>query len=255
MFLTPKTLRNGKIDRIKGRIVAGGHMQDKFLHEDEEMSSPTVALTSVLTMAALAAKKERHVMTLDHNAVYLNAAMEGSSVEILISPEVVEILCDIDVAYRKFIRADNKIAVWLMKALYGCIQSAILWYNELTATLEDIGFHRNRYDNCSFSRAQLGSIDRILVYVEDLFITSESKESLQAIADTLKRKYEAVTYNTGLEHDFLGIHWDFIIPGQASLSMDGYINDIISKYNVMKRCSTPATDKLFRTTQDSPIIT
>ena len=69
----------------------------------------------------------------------------------------------------------------------------MLWYNELTATLEDIGFHRNPYDTCSFSRAQLGSIDRILVYVYDLSITLESKERLQVIADTLKRKYEAVT--------------------------------------------------------------
>ena len=47
--------------------------------------------------------------------------MEGPSVEMLIFPEVVEILCDIDVAYRKFIRADNKIAVRLKKALYGCV--------------------------------------------------------------------------------------------------------------------------------------
>lgn len=118
-----------------------------------------------------------------------------------------------------------------------------------------MGFKRNPYDTCSFSRAQDNSYDCILLYVDDLLITSDSKSRFQTIADTLKSRYDAVTYKTGLEHDFLGIHWDFTVPGQASLSMDGHINDIISKYNVTKMCSTPATDRLFHTTKDSVVLT
>ena len=95
----------------------------------------------------------------------------------------------------------------------------MLWYNELTATSEDIGFHRNPYDTCSFSRAQLGSIDRILVYVYDLSITSESKERLQVIADTLKRKYEAVTTWARLPWYSLGLHHP-----QLSFPVDGWIH-------------------------------
>ena len=71
MFLTPKSLPSGKLDRVKGRIVAGGQRQDKSLYEDKEISSPTVALTSVLITAALAAKEGKHVVTLDHKAAYL----------------------------------------------------------------------------------------------------------------------------------------------------------------------------------------
>lgn len=37
--------------------------------------------------------------------------------------------------------------------------------------------------------------------------------------------------------------------------MDGYISDIISKCNVTKKCSTPATDRLFNTTKDSVLLT
>ena len=71
MFLTPKSLPSGKLDRVKGRIVAGGQRQDNSLYEDKEISSPTVALTSVLITAALAAKEGKHVVTLDHKAAYL----------------------------------------------------------------------------------------------------------------------------------------------------------------------------------------
>jgi hypothetical protein len=94
----------------------------------------------------------------------------------------------------------------------------ILWYNELASTLEAMGFVRNPYDVCSFRRIRDGSTDRILVYVDDLFITSKHEHVLTSIATTLKQKYGAVTSNMGLEHNFLGIHWGFRAPGQATLS-------------------------------------
>ena len=55
MFLTPKKLPNGNIDRMKERLVAGGHRQDRSLYTDVETSSPTAALSSVMMAAALAA--------------------------------------------------------------------------------------------------------------------------------------------------------------------------------------------------------
>jgi Reverse transcriptase (RNA-dependent DNA polymerase) len=152
----------------------------------------------------------------------------------------------VDPKYRDFLRTDGIITVRLKKALFGCIQSAVFWYDELASTLEAMGFVRNPYNVCSFRGIRDGSTDRILVYVDDLFITSKHEHVLTSIATTLKQKYSAVTSNMGLEHNFLGIHWDFRVPGQATLSMDGYIKDIIKKDNVTKKAATPATDNLFR---------
>ena len=98
-------------------------------------------------------------------------------------------------------------------------------------------------------------MDRILPYVDDLFLTSDSTDNLLAVAGVLQSKYDAVTYKLGLRHDFLGIHWNFSKFGEASLTMEGYIKEIISKYNVTKMCCTPATDRLFSTTVDSPLLT
>ena len=80
---------------------------------------------------------------------------------------------------------NGKIIVRLKKALYGCVQSAVLWYNELKSTLVRIGFKENPYDVCSFTRSRAESIDRILVYVDDLFITSDTEQVLDDIDDTL----------------------------------------------------------------------
>jgi hypothetical protein len=55
MLLKEKTLADGSFDKIKSRIVAGGQMQDRDIYG----SSPTISTTSVLIIAALAAKKRR----------------------------------------------------------------------------------------------------------------------------------------------------------------------------------------------------
>lgn len=121
MFLTPKKLPNGEIDKVKGRVVAGGHRQDRSLFNDNEISSSTVALTSVLAMAPLAARDSHYVMTLDHKAAYLNATMEEPMVEMMLTPEIAGISCGTDPVYRKFLRPDKRFTVRLKKALYGCI--------------------------------------------------------------------------------------------------------------------------------------
>ena len=108
-----------------------------------------------------------------------------------------------------------------------------------------------------------------LVYVDDLFITSQDEEVLKAVVDSLKKSYGdeevlkavvdslkksygGVTIATGLEHDFLGIHWDIRTPGQVSLTMDGYVTDVHTKYKVIKTGITPATDTLFKSDLLSP---
>ena len=254
MFFTPKFLPDGSMKSLKSRIVGGGHRQDTSHFRDSEISSPTVALTSVMVGAALAAHEGHHVMTLDHKAAYLNAAMTGPPVEMLLTPEIARTMCALDPKYRTYVRADNKIAVRLKKALYGCVQSAMLWYKELASTLVSLGFRPNPYDTCSFVRHRQRSIDRILVYVDDLFITSDSKRELDTTAEALKSKYGQVTSKTGLEHDYLGIRWDFRVQGQATLSMEGYVKDVIRKYGVTKAFKTPAGDGLFTSDENSPAL-
>jgi hypothetical protein len=76
----------------------------------------------------------------------------------------------------------------------------------------------------------------------------------ETIANILRANYDAVTYKLGAQHDFLIIHWDFSTPGLANLTMEGYISDIISKFKVIHKCNTPATDRLFLTTDNSPLL-
>jgi hypothetical protein len=67
-------------------------------------------------------------MTLNHKAVYLNAKIQGPPVEMILDAGVVEVFCRMDLKYKGYVRADEKITVRLKKALYGCIQSALFGY-------------------------------------------------------------------------------------------------------------------------------
>ena len=252
MILTPKKLPNGQIDRMKARLVAGGHRQDRSLYRDQEISSPTVALSTVLMAASLAAHRKEHVMTLDHKAAYLNAAMGGHTVYVRLGKEVAELLCRLAPKYVEYIRNDGTIVVKLRRALYGCIESAVLWYKELSSTLHSLGFIKNPYDECAFTRIDKEKIDTILVYVDDLMIISEEPKTLTWIADALRSKYTEITSKIGNHHDFLGVHWDFGVPGQVMLSMNGYVDNILEKYNVKTAAKTPATEMLFTSNPLSP---
>jgi hypothetical protein len=72
MFLKDKYLASGAFDRFKARLVAGGDMQDKSLYE--ELSSPTAATSSVLAVAAIAAKEGRRVVTIDSGVTGIKVA-------------------------------------------------------------------------------------------------------------------------------------------------------------------------------------
>ena len=111
---------------MKARLVAGGYRQDRSIYTYNEIPSPTVALSSVLMAAAVAAHRGDKVMTLDHKAAYLNADMVGHVVEMSLGKEVAGLLCSIAPHHARFLRSDGTMIVKLRKALYGCIESAVI---------------------------------------------------------------------------------------------------------------------------------
>ena len=131
MFLKDKYLASGAFDRFKARLVAGGNQQDKRLYDN--LSSPTAATTSVLTIAAIAAAEGRKVVVIDIGGAFLNASMEptGVVVHMRLDRVMTAMLVQIDPSYSEFVEQDGTMVVALDKALYGCVEASALWYNDL----------------------------------------------------------------------------------------------------------------------------
>ena len=135
MFLKDKYLSSRVFEKLKARLVAGGDQQDKTLYEN--LSSPTVSTTIVLTVAAIAAMERRIVTVLDIGGAFLNANMDstGIIVHMRLDRVMTAMLLQIDESYREFLEPDGTLVVALDKALYGCVEAAMLWYNDFCTKL------------------------------------------------------------------------------------------------------------------------
>jgi hypothetical protein len=152
IFLKEKYLASGVFEKLKARLVAGGNQQIKELYEDVT-ASPTAASESTMMVVAIAAAESRSIIVVDVVAAYLEAEMPDEMEEVImvLDPITTKILLEIDPAAKPFIAENGTLTVKLKKALYGCLQSAKLWYDKLTAVLRAKGFVANDYDPCVFN--------------------------------------------------------------------------------------------------------
>ena len=65
--------------------------------------------------------------------------------------DAVDMLCKVNTNYIPFVSIEKGrkvIYVKFKKALYGCMQSVILWYSTFKDCLTDLEFEINKYDPC-----------------------------------------------------------------------------------------------------------
>lgn len=253
MFLKEKFFSDGTFDKLKSRLVAGGHMQDRSEVLYEDIASPTANLSHLMIVAAIAAKEGRKVKTVDISGAYLNADMSHAGVIMELDKVLAGLLCSVDSSYSEFLREDGTMIVELQKALYGCIESAKLWYDLLSETLLQDGFVKNALDHCVFNKMVDGVQITVVLYVDDLFITSVSDPAMDQLVFLLRSKFKEITIHDGKVHSYLGITWDFSSSLSVKVSMDGYTNDLLEFSGVTGDVKTPATDQLFAIRAATPL--
>jgi Reverse transcriptase (RNA-dependent DNA polymerase) len=176
-------------------LVAGGDMQVRSNYTEDETSSPTVGLSSVFLILSLAAKEKRKVGTADVGMAYLNATI-GKPVYMKIDKRLSQMLVELfPTEYQ--LDTDGCIYVKLNKALFGCVESAKLWYDEVSSALIKLGFVRNPQDICVFNMDRNGHQVTVCLYVDDLLITSVEECDIEWVVSEMRKKYESVTLNSG----------------------------------------------------------
>ena len=147
MFLKQKNNPDGSFLMLKARLIAGGDQQDKGL--DEDLSSPTVSTCAVFTLFTVVAHEKRRVAVVDISGAYLNADMTMDvPVHMHLDRTMTDIIISIDPRYGKYTDARAGLTVHLKKALYDCVESAGLWYENLHATMLELGY---LCDKCIFN--------------------------------------------------------------------------------------------------------
>jgi hypothetical protein len=104
----------------------------------------------------------------------------------------------------------------MQKALYGMIQSSLLFYNQFIEDVKKIGFKINPYDPCVGNRMVNDKQHTIVWHVDDL----KSSHVDPAVNDKFHRwlnkmygSLKEVEAICGKIHPYLGMNLDFTRPG------------------------------------------
>ena len=247
LFLKEKRDLQGKLIKIKARLVANGSLQN----DEKDNSSPTSSTSGLLIVAAVAAQRGMVVTTADISGAYLNAETTAEDREYMrLDPYLAGCLCRLKPEYGRFLAADKSMTVALLKALYGCKDSGKLWFEELSSFLKVIGFTASKGDPCVFLRGKT----ILVVYVDDLFIVTTDQEEADELILALEQKYEALTVKRGKNHEYLGMMFDYTVPKMVKISMDSYVSSVIDDWPVSKSAATPARENLFAIDSNSPAL-
>lgn len=251
-FVKKKLLPNGQIDKVRARTTAGGNMQIRSLYAHDDISSPTVALWCVFVELLLARHEDRQIHVFDVKSAYLNASISEFNILMRVEPQLADIIIAEDPSLSTGLDSDGSLVVKLEKALYGCLQSAALWYRHISKTLTSIGFVCSKYDPCTFHLDDGTDKCTVCVYVDDLLLTSTSDVMTKKVVDHLTKAYGTMTHNTGDSINYLGMNFDLSRPKEITVNMDGFISEVLEGHggNTFK---SPATTYLFDTRDCEPL--
>ena len=262
MFIKEKHTPEGIFERIKARLVARGDKQDRSLYT-EDVSASTASSMSVFAVIAIAAHEERIAVVGDIPGAFLHAPMkeDGEEVFLTIEPVLAQMLVDKypDVFKGYITERRGDLTVKLLRAVYGTIEAARLWLDDLTATLTKHGYVANPYDPCIFNTIDAeGNQCTICLYVDDLLITCKRQETIDEILAHLETRYGGIKVSRGTILHYLGMIIDLTQKGYARVTMDGMVESIIedhlNKEPAVKTTRSPASEDLFKVDTSSPLL-
>ena len=93
-------------------------------------------------------------------------------------------MCKMNPDFEEDVRTEGKKKVLylrIVKALYGCIESALLWYECFVNKLSSMGFKINPYDHCIANKDIDGSQCTIAWYVDDVKVSHKNENVITTI--------------------------------------------------------------------------
>ena len=185
MFIEQKRNLEDEEIKLKGRSCANGSTQRAYMNK-EDTSSPTATQEGLLITCAIDAKENREVATVDIPNAFVQAptAREPGEDRIImkIKGDMVDMLLELDTAlYTQYVVYENGIKVIyveVLRAIYGMLHSALLFYKMFRADLEKEGFKFNPYDPCVANKMIKGKQLTIVFHVDDVKVSSVRKTSV-----------------------------------------------------------------------------
>ena len=161
-----------------------------------------------------------------------------------------DILCSINPEYSVHVRTEGGgevLYLRIRKAIYGMIESALLWYDLFVSVLKDMGFVLNPYDMCVAKKTINVKQCTVAWYVDNNKISHVEQEVVDGMVAKIGKRFPGLTISTVTEHTFLGIRIKYLDNGTVSLNMIDYIQEVVDDFgkDFLQMVLTPAARWLF----------
>ncbi len=152
---------NGDVVKYKARWCVDGS-REGFTRPPENVFSPVAEIATIRALLAIAASNKQVVLQADFPNAYVNADIKEELY--VCQPKGLEE------------KGKSEHVCKLRKALYGCPISGKKWNEALTAAIFSFGYKKSDIDHCLFHKSADGFRDLMVIYVDDILVTSAGGE-------------------------------------------------------------------------------
>ena len=191
----------------------------------------------------------RDVAVVDVPGAYLHAELPDDTVLLVLRDDLVNIMCDVDPIYRKYVveqKGKKVLYLRVLRALYGCLESALLWYQLYSSTLQKMGFELNPYDSCIANKIIDGHQCTVAFYVDDNKISHVDPKVVTSVIEEISRHFGELQVQRGNKLDILGMDIE-IKNKKVHISMINHLKNAVKTYEEglgMLNNKVPATPGL-----------
>lgn len=207
-----KRRSDGTIDRYKARLVAKGFKQ-RYDIDYEDSFSPIVKAATIRLVLSIVVSRGWSLRQLDVQNAFLHGVLEE----------------EVYMKQPPGFEDKNKLfhVCRLDRSLYGLKQALRAWYSRLSTKLQQLGFAPSKSDTSLFIYNKSNTSIFVLIYVDDIIVTSSSNEAVKALLTDLNSEF--ALKDLGDLHFFLGIEVKKNREGGLHLSQEKYAIDLLSR--------------------------
>jgi hypothetical protein len=188
---------------------------------------------------------------------------EGNRIIMKVRGVLADILCEMEPEYRDYLVQEGGQSILYLhitKAIYGLLESAMLFYKKLVKDLTAYGFEINPYDPCVANKIVNGEQLTVSWHVDDLKASHKDPKVIDGFLEWIKQTYGSigeVKVTRGKKHDYLGMKLDYSVPGQVSIDMVDYVQSMLDGFpqdELKGAVASPWNEHLFKVQEKSPTL-